>query len=126
MDGTENHYVKQNKSDSQKSTYNVFSLMCRTCADVNVFGYGNVCLSVSVGAEIRKGTMSKKEGILREVGEEKVLERMAWKHTVVCLGKGRRPEREHGAGEGGGLGVRGWPRAKSIWKHQKKNHCFIH
>lgn len=52
--------------------------LSRTCADVNVLGYVNVCLSasvsvsVSVGGEIRKGTMSQKEGSLRDVGEENV------------------------------------------------------
>lgn len=69
----------------------MFSLMCRTCADLNVFGYVNMCLNVSVGDEVRKGATSEKVGILKEVGEEKLLEHMVWKHTEVCLGKGRRP-----------------------------------
>lgn len=69
----------------RKTNITCFSLMCRAYADLNVFGYMNVCLGV--GDEVRKGVMNEKEGILKEVGEEKILEHMAWKHTVERLGE---------------------------------------
>lgn len=99
-----NPYVNQNKLDSQKDKYHVFSLICRTCADVDVFGYVNVCLSVSVGDEVRKGTMGEKEGYLKGCRGREVTRTLGMKAHNDGVWKKKGDQKEHWGWEG--LGAR--------------------